>query len=103
MPEDISSDCESEEETNDSICKGRGISVTTDPQSIKFEILSTRIHEYQRKQCVVCTTYISVVLWNLLQSQSCLLREWGRVMLGILGGSVLPGSPNCYPIIFRPK
>ena len=38
MPEDISSDRENEEETNDSICKGRGISVTTDPQSIKFEI-----------------------------------------------------------------
>ena len=54
VPEDNSSDCEGEDETNDSICRGHGISVTSDPLSIKFEIFSTRIHDYQHKQCVVC-------------------------------------------------
>ena len=53
VPEDNSSDCEGDEETYDSIGRGHGISINTDPQSIKFEVFSTRIHEFQHKQCVV--------------------------------------------------
>lgn len=53
VPEDSSSDCEGDEETDDSISRGHGISVMTDPLSIKFEVFSTRIHEFQHKQCVV--------------------------------------------------
>ena len=52
LPEDKSSDCEDEDQT-DSICRGHGISVENDPGNIKFEVFSTRIHENQRKQCVV--------------------------------------------------
>ena len=63
MPEDISGDGESEDETNDSICKGHGIAVTTDPSSIKFEIFSTRICDYQHKQCVVCTSTLKSI-WH---------------------------------------
>ena len=52
LPEDPSSDCEDDDQT-DSICKGHGISVGADPQNIKFEVFSTRIHEGKGKQCVV--------------------------------------------------
>ena len=55
VPEDNSSDCD--EEMFDSICRGHGISINTDPQSIKFEVFSTRIHEFQHKQCVVGPLY----------------------------------------------
>lgn len=51
-PEDNSSDCEGDEETDDSISRGQGITVTTDPLNVKFEVFTTRICEFQRKQCV---------------------------------------------------
>lgn len=52
-PEDNSTDCDADDQTDDSICRGYGISFVTNPQNIKFEIFSTRIHENQRKQHVV--------------------------------------------------
>lgn len=52
LPEDKSnSDCE--DETDDSICRGQGLSVKTEPLKIKFEVFSTRIQESDRKHCVV--------------------------------------------------
>ena len=52
VPEDKSnSDCE--DETDDCISRGQGLAVQTEPLNITFEIFSTRIHESDRKQCVV--------------------------------------------------
>ena len=53
VPEDNSSDCEGDEETDDSISRGLGITVTTDPLNVKFEVFTTTIREFRRKQCVV--------------------------------------------------
>lgn len=52
VPEDKScSDCE-DEETDNSIFRGQGILVHSEPSNIKFEVFSTRIQESERKQCV---------------------------------------------------
>ncbi|KAK2550022.1 Sorting nexin-21 [Acropora cervicornis] len=50
----VDDDIESDEEekcayTLDDICKGQSISVCTDPQKIRFEILSTRIDEQSKR------------------------------------------------------
>lgn len=50
----VDDDIESDEEENcaytlDDICKGHSISVCTDPQKIRFEILSTRIDEQSKR------------------------------------------------------
>lgn len=66
LPEDKSSDCENEDQT-DSICRGHGISVGTDPRNVKFEVFSTRIHEHKRKQCVVSPFQVKFMLWYLVQ------------------------------------
>ena len=66
LPEDTSSDCEDEDQT-DSICRGLGISVGSDPRNIKFEVFSTRIHEGKRKQCVVSpSTNTNVHCWEVM-------------------------------------
>ena len=52
VPEDKSnSDCE--DETDDSVSRGQGLAVQTEPLNIKFEVFSTRILESDPKQCVV--------------------------------------------------
>lgn len=53
VPEDKSTDCDGDDHIDDSICRGYRMSVNTDPQNIKFDIISTRINENQRKQHVV--------------------------------------------------
>ena len=73
-PEDNSSDCDVEDQPDDSICRGRGISVATDTRNIKFEIFSTRIHKIQRKSCVVSPFFSYNVSTVLVLSRQVMRR-----------------------------
>ena len=58
----VDDDIESDEEENcaytlDDICKGHSISVCTDPQKIRFEILSTRIDEQSKRVVSIINYY----------------------------------------------
>ena len=62
--DDIESDEEDQDlDSLDSICKGHGISISSDPQSIRFEIFSTRIDQQSKR--VVCAFFLVPLLLML--------------------------------------